>query len=222
MAKKNVFFPPYLFCLAECLGRVCDDAFCGLRAGFFRHLGEQSRTIRNLRGPPGALYLMSSAQFHANVHCLITCDRLCVQFAAMTVVQTTRLGMTLRRKGIISQSQGLLLYGVVLILGMAVIVQDLLERNALCTAITTANCAALLRFEFYLNNYALWAAVAFIFQYYLPGHCNATTTVVGYGEGENSAWRYLAVASTAMLLYAAFHRHANGTVNRTPNAQERP
>eukprot|EP00566_Odontella_aurita_P034068 CAMPEP_0113583948 /NCGR_PEP_ID=MMETSP0015_2-20120614/32818_1 /TAXON_ID=2838 /ORGANISM="Odontella" /LENGTH=39 /DNA_ID=CAMNT_0000488917 /DNA_START=90 /DNA_END=206 /DNA_ORIENTATION=+ /assembly_acc=CAM_ASM_000160 len=39
----------------------------------------------------------------------MTTDRMGVQIAALTVVQTSAFGMTLRRKGIITQRQGLCL-----------------------------------------------------------------------------------------------------------------
>ncbi|CAB9508454.1 unknown protein [Seminavis robusta] len=131
-------------------------------ANWYSTKGENSRTIRDLKGPPGALYLMSSAQFHANVHCLFTADRLCVQLAALTVVQTTAFSSTLRRQAIISQPFGLVLYGMVLIMGMAVILTDLLDRQIFGTAVTVANLAALVRFECRLNKYVLWGIIALV------------------------------------------------------------
>jgi hypothetical protein len=88
-----------------------------------------NRTIRDLTAPKWAQYLMSSAQFHATVHCLLTSDRLSVQIAALTVVQLSAFGMTLRRKGFISQRQGVLLYALVLAVGMVVIFDDLRRRS---------------------------------------------------------------------------------------------
>ena len=38
-----------------------------------------SQTIRGLSAPKWSQYLMSSAQFHATVHCLLTSERLSVQ-----------------------------------------------------------------------------------------------------------------------------------------------
>ncbi|CAB9523574.1 unknown protein [Seminavis robusta] len=129
---------------------------------WYQKKGENSRTIRDLKGPPGALYLMSSAQFHAKVHCLLTADRLCVQLAALTVVQTTAFSSTLRRKAIISQAFGLVVYGMVLIMGMAVILTDLLDRQIFGTAVTVANLAALVRFECRINRYVLWGIIALV------------------------------------------------------------
>ena len=76
-----------------------------------------SQTIRGLSAPKWSQYLMSSAQFHATIHCLLTSDRLSVQIAALTVVQLSAFGMTLRRKGYITQKEGVVLYALVLVLG---------------------------------------------------------------------------------------------------------
>ncbi len=65
---------------------------------------------------------MSLAQFHATVHCLLTSDRLSVQIAALSVVQTSAFEMTLRRKQFISQKEGVILYALVLMIGMVVII----------------------------------------------------------------------------------------------------
>ena len=69
----------------------------------YKKMGDGSRTIRDLHGQPGVLYMMSSAQFHATLHSLMTSDRLCVQIAALAIVQLSAFGMTLRRKGLITQ-----------------------------------------------------------------------------------------------------------------------
>lgn len=52
-----------------------------------------TRTIRDLTAPQWLQYLMSSAQFHATVHCLLISNRLSVQIAALTVVQLSAFGM---------------------------------------------------------------------------------------------------------------------------------
>ena len=68
--------------------------------------------------------------------------------------------MTLRKKGIITQSQGIALYAAVLVLGIIVIVDDLRQRGLLYIAITFGNVVALLRFELRIcNKYVLWLAV---------------------------------------------------------------
>ncbi len=121
-----------------------------------------SRTIRDLTAPKQAQYLMSSAQFHATVHCLLTSDKLKVQIAALTVVQMSAFGMTLRRKGYISQKEGVCLYAFVLIVGMMVIVNDLRERSLCNLASSVGNAAAILRMYFGMNKYAMWSAVVAI------------------------------------------------------------
>ena len=69
--------------------------------------------------------------------------------------------MTLRRKTIITQRQGVALYGLVLILGMIVIISELKRDETLYFGLTFGNIAALLRFQFHMNKYILWTAVAF-------------------------------------------------------------
>lgn len=169
-------------------------------ASIYARIGDQSTTIRGLNGPPGALYLMSAAQFHANVHCLLIQDRLCVQLAALTVVQTTAFGMTLRRKRMINTVQGLRLYGLVLVLGMSVILQDLMEREMLGIALAVGNFAALLRFEVGMNKYLLWGLVACLLQ-----GCaySEAPLLLSLNKG---AWRSLSVVSTFMLVAGAARR----------------
>jgi hypothetical protein len=165
----------------------------------FRKFGEPSRTIRDLNGPPGALYIMSSAQFHANVHCLLLGDRLCVQLAALTVVQTSAFGMSMRRKRLIGQEQGLFLYGLVLLLGMLVILRDLAERELLGLAISVANFAALLRFELGTNKYILWGIVACLLQECTHGESKKL-------EMDRQAWWCMSAMSTVLLVAGASRR----------------
>ena len=119
-----------------------------------------NRTIRDLTAPKWAQYFMSSAQFHATVHCLLTSNRLSVQIAALTVVQLSAFGMTLRRKGFITQKEGVLLYALVLLMGMLVIMDDLRRRSLFHLAISFGNSAAVLRMYVGMDKYALWAGVA--------------------------------------------------------------
>lgn len=126
-----------------------------------------SRTIRDLSAPKWAQYLMSSAQFHASIHCLLTSDRLSVQIAALTVVQVSAFGMTLRRKGFISQKEGVVLYALVLVVGMVVIFDDLLRRSLFNLAICFGNLAAVLRMYFGINKYKIWTSIAIILTYLL-------------------------------------------------------
>ena len=133
----------------------------------YQQKGESSSTIRQLNAPPGVLYLMSVAQFHATVHCLLTTNNLAVQFAALTVVQTSAFGMTLRRKGVISLHQGLMLYSFVLLLGMFVILHDLQQQeqtsNTLFSkAIVLGNVSAMVRMDLGVNKYILWPTVTAI------------------------------------------------------------
>jgi hypothetical protein len=83
---------------------------------------KSSSTIRGLAAPRWSKYIMSSAQFHATVHCILTKDKLSVQIAALTIVQTSAsaFGMTLRRKQFITQVEGVILYALVLLIGMLV------------------------------------------------------------------------------------------------------
>lgn len=121
-----------------------------------------NRTIRDLRAPGWAQYLMSSAQFHATVHCLLTSDRLSVQIAALTVVQLSAFGMTLRRKGFISQREGVALYALVLVVGMIVIFDDLGRRSLFNVALFFGNVVAVLRMYCGMNKYVMWSVIAVV------------------------------------------------------------
>lgn len=123
---------------------------------------EKSRTIRDLKAPEWSQYLMSSAQFHATVHCILTSDTLSVQIAALTVVQLSAFGMTMRRKGFISQKEGVMLYGLVLLVGMIVIFDDLKRRSLFNLALTLGNLTAVLRMYFGINKYILWSGIVVI------------------------------------------------------------
>jgi hypothetical protein len=165
----------------------------------FKSRGESSHTIRGLKGSAGWKYLMSVAQFHANVNCLLTCDNMSVQFAALTVVQSSAFGMTLRRKGLINHGQGLVLYSLVIILGMLVIGHDLLERGCLLAGLTLGNLAAIIRIDFGLNKYVLWFFVAVVA---LPHF------FVEEPHGEHPFWLFFfAGASTVALLASAALHH---------------
>jgi hypothetical protein len=170
---------------------------------YYRRIGEESRTIRGLSGPVGVLYLMSSAQFHATVHCLLTKDRLCVQLAALTVVQASAFGMTMRRKTLISQNQGLVLYGMVLVLGMMVIIRDLNDRGLLYMAIAIGNIAALVRFESRMNKFLLWGFVTMALHFVLQGEEAHGIALLNL---KSEGWPFLAVGSTIMLLAGAANR----------------
>ena len=126
---------------------------------------ENSKTIRGLSAPKWAKYIMSSAQFHATVHCLLTSDRLSVQIAALTAVQASAFGMTLRRKQFISQKEGVILYALVLVIGMVVIIDDLIKRSLLHFAIILGNSAAVLRMYLWVNKYVMWSAIMLLLSY---------------------------------------------------------
>ncbi|KAL3790927.1 hypothetical protein HJC23_004909 [Cyclotella cryptica] len=117
---------------------------------------QSSNTIRGLSAPKWATSLMSTAQFHATVHCLLTSDRLSVQIAALNVVQTSAFGMALRRKQFISQREGVILYGFVLGLGMLVIFDDLTKRSLFHFATILGNITAITRMYLGVNKYVLW------------------------------------------------------------------
>ncbi len=123
---------------------------------------EKSRTIRDLKAPQWSQYLMSSAQFHATVHCILTSNTLSVQVAALTVVQLSAFGMTMRRKGFISQKEGVMLYALVLLVGMIVIFDDLKRRSIFNLALLLGNLTAVLRMYFGVNKYIMWSGVVVI------------------------------------------------------------
>ena len=181
----------------------------------FKAIGQSSRTLRDLDGSQGAILLMSAAQFHATLHSLLTNDRPCVQIAALSVVQLSAFGMTLRRKGIISQSQGLVLYGLVLIVGMIVIVDDLYSHGMLGFAIAMGNLAAIVRFEWNMNKYWLWSIMALILQCCVIKSDDGMDVGrwIGIWSGKSSTciyeseyWIGLSFASTLGLLYVAAKR----------------
>ncbi|KAL3896490.1 MAG: hypothetical protein SGARI_007153, partial [Bacillariaceae sp.] len=100
---------------------------------YFDRIEKRSNTLRDINiAPFAAIYIAAAAQFHANVHIILMKDQICVQFAALMVVQVTAFFMTLRRKGAINVPIGIVLYGIVLIVGMATIVKDLVGRGLLC------------------------------------------------------------------------------------------
>jgi len=135
---------------------VGNMAIVDLVSKYFSSRGESSSTIRGLRAPDAVLFIMSSAQFHATMNCLLTTDRASVQIAAMAVVQCSSFGLTLQRKRIISKEQGLFLYTFVLYVGMTVIVDDLMKRNIFHAATFGGNIAAILRMNLSFNKYLLW------------------------------------------------------------------
>lgn len=171
----------------------------------YRKLGLASKTIRGLSAPVSLRYLMSAAQFHATLHSLLTTDTLSVQMAALTVVQSSAFGMTLRRKGIITQPQGVSLYALVLVMGMAVIVRDLASRQILHLAIAVGNTAALLRFEAGVNKYCLWCAVAAILRWASVGNRERAGLGIGVGM-DNKTWVIVSLGSSVLLLLGAAKR----------------
>ena len=182
---------------------------------YYKQFGESSSTIRQLNGPRGILYLMSVAQFHATVHCLLTTDKLAVQVAALTVVQTSAFGMTLRRKGIITLVQGLMLYAFVLILGMCVIIHDLQKSNIkllFWKAILIGNVSAMLRMDLGVSKYILWPSVAVLLTWITSSEptTNTEQQQEGEEEGENGndvlLWVYFSRISTMILLCNAIRR----------------
>ena len=126
-----------------------------------------SRTIRDLKGPMGIRYLMSCAQFHATFHSIVLPTNESVQMAALAVVQISAFGMTLRRKRIISQSTGVMLYGLILVHGMIIILHDLYSQNIIYLALSFGNIAALLRLECHINKYVLWTFITIVYQCYI-------------------------------------------------------
>jgi hypothetical protein len=76
------------------------------------------------------------------------------------VVQLSAFGMTLRRKGWIDSTFGLILYASVLVVGMMVILFNLQQSGILYPAMTVGNVAAVLRMDLGCNKYLLWPMVA--------------------------------------------------------------
>jgi len=113
--------------------------------------------------------------------------------------------MTLRRKGIITQPQGLVLYGLILLLGMIVIVHDLNSQGLLYIAITFGNIAALLRFELGMNKYILWAAMTVALHYLLIGQQDEQVAPPHLEVFQNK-WFDFSIASTAVLLLGGTRR----------------
>jgi hypothetical protein len=190
------------------------------------NIGTRSRTIRDLKGPPSILYLMSAAQFHATLNSLLTNDRLSVQIVALSVVQLSAFGMTLRRKSIISQKMGVGLYSILLLLGMIVIIHDYHligndNGNIFYLAISLGNIAALLRFELHLNKYILWTFMIFMIHYVLVedgknGYwvsssswmSSGMTTTTNHKQIYHSdEWFYVSIGSTFALLLGSAKCH---------------
>mmetsp|Transcript_40250 Transcript_40250/g.121254 ORF Transcript_40250/g.121254 Transcript_40250/m.121254 type:complete len:331 (-) Transcript_40250:322-1314(-) len=194
LARSAPFIPAAIVIAAMMAADSVTNRYRTLRGG------GSSRTIRDLSGPPGALYLMSSAQFHATLHSIMTTDRMGVQIAALTVVQTSAFGMTLRRKGIITQRQGLCLYSLVLALGMIVIARDLADRGVLCRALFYGNAAAMMRMDCGMNKYILWTLMTGVVHEAIREKDSEPDL------NASSIWPSLTLISTFLLLYSARKR----------------
>lgn len=183
----------------------------------YRRSGRQTNTLRDLNEvPPGLIYLAASAQFHANVHCLLNQDQLCVQFAALMVIQLTAFFMTLRRKGVINAvPEGMVLYGTVLIVGMGTIIKDYLRRDILGIGLTLGNVAALLRFNGRLNKYVLWTGIALLIQVLSTMSFNGVPSDATMGGRDT--WRVSAVLSFGVLLAGAARRRNQLAKNKCFN-----
>lgn len=169
----------------------------------FEERGESSKTIRGLKGPAILKYFMSTTQFHANLNCLLTTEKMNVQLSALAVVQGSAFGMTLRRKVVINHGQGLFLYSAVLVLGMFVIIDDLRERGILLAALTTGNVAALSRIDFGVNKYILWCLISFAI---LP---------VMEEYSDHTIWTFAAVGSTIGLVINGYrHGYRQETIKK--------
>ena len=175
---------------------------------YFQFLNRASNTLRDVNAPPGLIYLAAAAQFHANVHCLLTLDCLAVQLAALAVVQITAFFMTLRRKSIISVPQGIVLYGILLFMGMAIIVRDLTDRKILGLGITLGNISALVRFDLRLNKYILWTLVALFLQCVSSDSGSFILVMTLF---DKNVLLLASVVSSAMLLLGAARRQRQTT-----------
>jgi len=181
----------------------------------FRELGMASRTIRDLNAPKFLQYMMSSAQFHATLHSLMTSKSLSVQIAALSVVQVSAFGMTLRRKRIIAQSTGVLLYALILALGMIVIVHDLVINNVLEISITLGNMAAIVRFESGCNKYLLWSVIVIILKSTLIFQHEERQLIPNDKSMTRENWLIASLCSTILLILGAIKRHFIKNENET-------
>ena len=166
--------------------------------------GGGSRTIRDLKAPGSIRYLMSAAQFHATLHSLMTNDRMSVQMAALAVVQLSAFGMTMRRKGLITQSFGVVLYGCILLIGMIVIWNELKMQNILPITISLGNIAALARFEFRCNKYVLWTIMSIIL-YIVP----KSDEVNDFVMNSNENWKVFGMISSSIWLLVSASNCSN-------------
>lgn len=171
---------------------MCADA----ATAWFQAQGASSTTtIRGLKGPPALSYLMSVAQFHATVNCLLTSTQMSVQLAALVVVQSSAFGMTLCRKGLLGHAEGLVLYSFVLILGMWVIGRDLAHDNIVSAATATGNLAALARIDLQVNKYIVWAMVV-----------SLALPAMDHNHKNDIVWSHLSKVSTFLLFWSAARR----------------
>mmetsp|Transcript_1061 Transcript_1061/g.2390 ORF Transcript_1061/g.2390 Transcript_1061/m.2390 type:complete len:384 (-) Transcript_1061:1126-2277(-) len=159
-------------------------------------------TIRGLKGSNGFKYLLSATQFHANLHCLCTQDQLSVQWAALTVVQSSAFGMTLRRKSLITHGLGLVLYASVLALGMVVIGYDWYRRGLLYTSLAVGNLAAIMRMDGGCNKYILWLVIAGVVVPQMEQQHQRLQQ-----DGERNTPLVVFVASTIIMGMSAIYRH---------------
>lgn len=157
-----------------------------------------SRTIRDLKGPMGVRYLMSCTQFHATFHSIVLPTSESVQMAALAVVQISAFGMTLRRKRIISQSTGVILYGIILLHGMIIILHNLHSQSIVYLALSFGNMAAFLRLECHINKYVLWTFITIIYRSYIQNN---------YDYYKNHNYRFhIFIFTTFTLLIGAYKR----------------
>jgi hypothetical protein len=167
-----------------------------LATRYYQSIGEGSKTtIRGLDGPPGVLYCMSAAQFHGAIHCLLTKNRLSVQVAGLMIIQFSAFGMTMRRKGLINLTWGLILYGSALATGMSVILHDLYLSGLFFQAISFGNIAAMLRMDMGWSKYLLWPIVSM-----------ALWVFVLSDDNHQIYWMAGSFVTTALLVFMAIHR----------------
>jgi hypothetical protein len=209
--KNSSVWVPTLFVLSA-------SAAADLVGKFYERTDQRSNTLRDVNmAPIGIIYLAAAAQFHANVHILMMTDQYCVQFAALMIVQVTAFFMTLRRKGAINVPFGIVLYGLVLLLGMATIAKDLLDRGCFGIGFTLGNATALLRFEVSVNKYVIWISTAMILEYLYAKFNGLSDDALGGTRRGNIA----AAISFGLFLVAATRKQLSTTKQKQSHQRQK-
>jgi len=120
----------------------------------------RSSTIQDLDAPPPMRFFFSVMQFHATVGCLLGVRRFATQFIYVWIIQFTAFLMTLRRKNVAPHGPLVATYGVMLTAGAMVSAYDHASAGCFLMHNVLAHTAVVLRMQFRLSKYVLWAAFA--------------------------------------------------------------